>query len=372
MTSFQSFLCHAAPFTLAAILAAQAPNATPAKPGANDPFTGGDEKAMRAAGVVAYGPFPWADKLRTEDVDKVLGEQRIQWLETEHFLLGCTLGACSAPEDPDARQLLNAELARMRKRHGKFPDRASKLEPWLRLHLYAQRAEALYADFATLVGYEAGDGKHMGQRDKIPIVLFQKKSDVARYLDRFCGHKSELSQRCWYSATGAHGFVLGAEGDEVRDEATVHAHFRFLLVQTFCDTVGGLPYWLSLGLAHRYERQVPTRAILAVPKDGENVDQGSQHQWLEKMKKRAQHEKLLLPFHELATQTDFGYWAHLQAWSRVEYLLTLDRAKFRAFVAGMRGGFGSARQAEQLDTLYGFTPDVFDAKWREWVLKAAK
>jgi hypothetical protein len=365
------------PFLLLAPLLAQAPppdtsakDAALPTAGAKDPYTGGAAKAMQAAGVLAYGPFVWANDQRTEDVERVLGENRIRWIETEHFLIGCTLGTATAPEDAEARKLTNAELARMRKRHPRFPDRASRIDPWLRLHLYAYRAEQLYGEFATLIAH-AEDGTHLGQKGKFPILLFQKKSDVARYLDRFCGIKSEMSQRCSYPATRQQGLVLGAEGEDPYDEATVHAHFRFHLIQLFCDASGGAPYWLSLGLAHWYERQVPCNVMMAAIKDEESVDQDTQNKWGAKMKKRAQHEELLIPFHELATKTDFGYWAHLQAWSRVDHLLATDRAKLGAFLVAVRQG-GAARQVEQLELVFGMTPEDFDAKWREAVLKGPK
>lgn len=342
------------------------------KAGPKDPFTGGDPKAMQAAGVVAYGPLMWADNLRTEDIEKVLGEGRIRWMETPHFLFGFTLSTATPPDEAEPRKLLNADLQRMKKRFAKFPDRASKLEPWLRLHLYAHRAEELYTQFATMFGHDDKSGTFLGQRGKFPILLFQRKSDVARFLDRFCGRKSEVSQRHYYGTTGQNGFVLTAEGDEPRDEATVNAQFRYLLAQSFCDAAGGVPYWLSTGLAHYFERQIPSRMIMAAIKDEESVDQDTQHQWSTKMKKRAQHEKLLIPFQDLAGMTDFGYWGHLQSWSRADYLMSLDRAKLTVFLQGMKGGWGASRQIEALDKAFGLTPEAFDAKWREWVLKTYK
>jgi hypothetical protein len=361
------------PLFLVTMLPAQAPD-TAAKDaevpiaGAKDPFTAGVPKAMQAAGIVAYGPFPWAHGGSTDEVDRVLGENRIRWIETAHFVIGCNLGTANAPEDPEARKLLAAELARMKKRHPRYPERAGKIDPWLRLHLYAHRAEELYGEVAKLVGHDDTSGTHLGQKAKLPLLLLQKKSDVARYLDRFCGMQSQMSQRVWHAATGRQGIVLGAEGDDPYDEATVHSHFRFHLIQVLCDASGGAPYWASLGLAHWYERQVPCNVMLATIKDDEAVDQDTQHKWAAKMKKRAQREQLLIPFQQLATQTDFGYWAHLQAWSRVDFLMTTDRARFGTFLAGVRGSASSAAQIEQLDRALGLTPEAFDAKWRAWVL----
>ena len=339
------------------------------KAGPKDPFTQADPKAMASAGVVAYGPFVWADQLRTEDVEKVLGPGRFLWLETAHFLIGFNLATTALPEDAEARKLTNAELQRMHKRFAKFPERASKIEPWLRLHLYAQRAEELYAEFQKLIGHDDASGTFLGQKGKFPLLLFQKRSDLARYLDRFCGKQSQMSQRHYYGKTGQHGFVLAAEADEPRDDAQIQSQFRFLLLESFTDAMGGVPYWLELGLAHCYERQIPSRLMMAAPKDDESVDADTQHKWPTKMKARAQHQKLLIPFSDLATRTDFGYWAHLQAWSRVDFLMQLDRTKFGQFLSGMGTAAGIGKQVELLERVYGMDPETFDTKWRDWVLK---
>jgi hypothetical protein len=343
----------------------------PATAATNDPYTGGVAKAMATACVVAYGPFAWANNLRTTDVDKLLGENRIRWIETAHFLIGSTLGTANAPEEAEARRIMNADLARMKKRHGRFPDRASKIDPWLRLHLYAHRAEELYAEFAQLTGHPPGSPTHLGKKGKFPLLLLNKRSDVARYLDRFCGMKSEMTQRCHYPSSDQCGFVLTAEGQDPYDEATVHAHFRYQLIQAFCDAAGIAPYWLSLGLAHWYERQVPSSVMIATIKAEESVDETTQNKWGAKMRKRAQHQQLLSSFRQLAIDTDFGYWDHLQAWSWVDFLMTRDRARFGAFIAAVRNP-GLSVQVEQLEGVLGMTPDAFDARWREWALQSDK
>lgn len=347
-------------------------DAEAAKAVREDPFTLADPKIMAQAGVVAYGPMLWADNLRTEEIDRVLGENRIRWLETAHFLIGCNLAATGPVDDGEARKLQNAELQRLHKRCAKFPERSAKLDPWLRLHLFAQRAEELYAEFAELVGHADANGTFLGQKGKFPVLLFEKRADTVRYLDRFCGIKSQVSQQYLYSKTGQHGFVLSAEGDEPRDDAQVHSQFRFLLIQVFADAFGGLPSWVDHGLAHSFARQVPSRLMMAVPKDDEAIDQQTQHKWPAKMRARAQHEALLIPFADLLTKTDFGYWASVQSWSRIDYLTQLDEAKFREFLRGLGGGGSGSRQLELLDRLYGMDSAAFDQRWREWVLKTYK
>lgn len=338
-----------------------------------DPFTGAEPKAMAAAGVVAYGSLLWADNLRTDDVDKVLGPGRVLWLETAHFRIGCSLATVAPPEDPEVRKLLGAEMARMKKRHARFPDRAGKLEPWLRLHLYAQRAEELYADLAKLLDHDDAGGTFLGQKDKLTIALFQKKSDLARYLDRFCGRKGETGQTVRLGTTAAVGVAMTAEGQDVYDEAQLHSLFRNLLVGALLEAAGGAPHWLSVGLAHVEDRKVPSRLMMVAIKDDDHVDQDTQHKWHAKMKGRVRHAELLTPIAELATQFDFGYWQHLQAWSRVDFLVAADRAKFGELLRKVRGGSGgAAAQLEALRTVYGLEPEAFDARWREWVAKTYK
>ena len=339
-----------------------------------DPFTGAEPKAMATAGVTAYGSMMWAGGFRTDDVDKVLGPGRVLWMETKHFRIGYNLASAAPPEDPEARKGLGADLGRMKKRHPRFPERAGKLEPWLRLHLYAHRAEEMYADVAALVGHDDTSGTFLGQKDKFPIALFQKKSDLARYLDRFCGQKGEDGRRVHFASTGQHGIAMAAEGDDPRDEAQVHSLFRNLLAGALLDAGGDTPYWLKCGYAHVEDRKSPSRFLVVAIKDDDHVEAETQHKWHAKMKGRVRHAELLTPIAELATMYDFGYWQHLQAWSRVDYLLATDRAKFGALLRAMRGGnsFNATAQFEALRTVYGMEPADFDARWREWVAKTYK
>jgi len=360
--------------SLCAFVSAQQPGSTKdddavVKEGPKDPFTGGDEKLMQALGVVSYAPLPWADNLRTTDIEKVLGEGRVLWLETAHFRIGCNLGLTALPQEPAARKLVNAELQQLNKRCNKLPSRASKLGAWLRLHLYALRAETLYADYAELIGFDAAAGTHLGQKDKFLILLFQKKSDLSRYLDRFCGMPGTVSQRYRHPISSQEAIVMTGEGDDgPRDEASVYAQFRFLLVQSLQDAAGSTPYWLSLGIAHWYERQVPCNMMNAAPRADESVDQESQNKWPAKVKGRIQHDALLIPFTKLTTMTDFGYFAHTQVWSRVDWWMQQDRAKFGQFVRGLLADGSAARQLAVLLEVYGQEPEACDAAWRRWVM----
>jgi hypothetical protein len=181
--------------------------------------------------------------------------------------------------------------------------------------------------------------------------------------------KQQSSTRFTTPKSGQGLVLIAAEADDFHDEAAVHAQFRFLLMQTLQSVMHGLPYWLTLGVAHHYEREVPTILINCGMRENEHVDPGSQHRWPQKMHARAPRESLCVPFATLCTATDFGYFEHVQCWSRVDYLLTLDRAKFGKFVAGLAGNGSSSRQMELLEQQFGVDCETFDKQWREWVVK---
>jgi len=341
-----------------------------AKEGLKDPYTKEDPGLMARLGVVGYGPLVWANHKRTTDVDKVLGEGRILWMETEHFKIGCNLGFVGAPKDPVARRQLKDEMKRLNKKCSKIPSSKSKLGPWLRLHVYAQRAEDLLAEFSELSGH-GQPGKPLGQKEKLLLLLFEKKSDLARYMDVFGGRRSSQTQRL-HHATGHFSVVLTAQGDDgPRDSETVNAQFRFFLLQMFCDAAKGAPAWLSYGLAHGYERQVPCNMINCGVKANESVDPATQYQWDRKMLKRSKHESLCIPFMKLCREFDLGFYGHVQAWSLTKYLME-DREKFQLFLRSVLGKPSRNRQIQALQAAYGMTPEELDVAWRKWVKKAHK
>lgn len=367
------------------------------KLGPVDPYTGGDAAAMALAGVVAYGPFPWADHVGTADIDRVLGEKRFLWLETAHFKLGSSLKSIGWPEDGDARKQLQDEVKALRKKLPKVPERPKKLDPWLRLHLAAQRCEKGYAEFQQLIGVTDADfpgkgprppeGAYLGLPGKFLLLQCQKKSDAARYLDRFCGEKGDTSMRYHHQKTFQQVHVMAVEGFEGFDESGLHGHMVYGLWHNLANGYNGfaypLPNWLVEGLAHWHARKVQSVFLNVQIRDDEAVAEENQANWPAKVRARAQHEGAFFPFSAMAEWSkweDMGYHAHAQSWSRVDYLLQTDRAKFGALLKRLKSappdGTYDAQGAQirtmatkLLGELYGLDGPGFDRKWREWVLK---
>ncbi|MCA8966696.1 MAG: hypothetical protein H6838_15925 [Planctomycetes bacterium] len=367
------------------------------KIGPKDPYTGGDEELMKAAGVVAYGPFPWADFKTTADVDKVLGEGRILWMETAHFRFGLNLKSAPFPEDSKMRKPLQAELKELKELLPKVPERTRKVNPWLRMHLAARRCEAAYADLQKLLGVtdadfpdrgkESGQGPYLGQPDKFLVLMFQKKSDLARYADRFCNMKVDDSLRYYHTQSSQLLFGFAAEGLEGFDEAGLHAHMLYAVVHNLLNAYRGyyyqLPLWLEEGVAHWYSRKVHADTINVQILDTEAVAEDKQANWPVKVRRRAVHDGAFFTFEQMAAWEKFdemGYHAHSQAWSRVDYLMQTDPEKLGLMITKLKSVPpipGAQVPAAQIRTLaqkllielYELDGPTFDEKWREWVLK---
>jgi hypothetical protein len=366
------------------------------KMGPKDPYTGEDKKLMATAGIVSYGPFPWADFKTTADVDRVLGERRVLWVETAHFRIGLNLKTVSWPESSDQRKALQEEIKQLHKLLPKLPERPKKIDPWIRMHLYVQRLEACYADFEKLIGATdsdfpakgktPGEGAFLGMPDKYLVLLFQKKSDLARYGDRFCGSKEDTSMRHYHDQTHQMLFGAAAEGLEGFNEAGLHGHVIYGVMHNLVNGYQGfsylLPLWFDEGLAHYYSRKVESDVINVQILDTEAVAEDKQNNWPVKVRRRAQHEGAYIPFEKMAKWEKFdemGYHAHSQAWSRVDYLMQLSPEKvgqmlkqLKSLTAPMEGmpPVTLANMAQKLlIELFDLDAATYDQKWREWVLK---
>jgi len=181
--------------------------------------------------------------------------------------------------------------------------------------------------------------------------------------------------------------AMAAEGLEGFDESGMHAHQVYALWHNLMNGYNGfsypLPHWFGEGLAHWYARKVESEFLNIQIKDDEAVAEEKQNNWPVKVRRRAQHDGAWFKFVAMAAWDkwgDLGYHAHSQSWSRVDYLMQLDRDKVGMMLRKLKSvpsEHNYEAQAPQirmlaqklLFELFEFDAPTFDQKWREWVLK---
>src|SRR5688572_8185956 len=106
--------------------------------GANCPYCKGDAELMAKAKLVSHGGFEFGIN-DTAKIDAYLAAADIRWLESEHFQIGLALSPHKVKEEE--KKKVRAELAKLAEVLPEVDTRTKILDPWLRLHLYAQRCE---------------------------------------------------------------------------------------------------------------------------------------------------------------------------------------------------------------------------------------
>jgi uncharacterized protein YifN (PemK superfamily) len=210
---------------------------------------------------------------------------------------------------------------------------------------------------------------------------------MARYMKRFCNTEANESMRFYHKQTGQMVLAVSQEGMEGFDGPGLQAHVIYALWQNLMNGFRGynypLPMWFSTGIAHYYSRQVKTKFVNARITDTESVNRDEQNKWVKKVFRRSKHEGATLSYEQLSAMNNwekFGFHAHMQSWSRIDYLMTLDSERLGLIIDKLKSVPSSGdwdAQAKQLERMlpkllfnvFELDGATFDENWRKWVLK---
>lgn len=370
-----------------------------------DPYTRGAPEAIDRAGYVSLGPFPWMAGVRTEDVEKTLGEGRVLWVETAHFKVGSTLATYRTSADRREDKKLRAELERLAKKLDRVEPGKNRLDPWLRLHLFAQRLEDQYAEFMKRFGFDdrdflparepapsgspsMGSGPYLGMEMKSTVLLTEKSSTLGRFL-RFYSDREEACSGRGRLEGGTMFFGQSAEcvrqygyGLDAALHCAVAADLAFSLVDGFRDNYSSSPMWFKCGLASWFSRRIDERWTIYARGTTFTFDDDS-WKWAPRVRGLVAHD-LAIPW---STMLEWTRWeeidgpGHMVLWSRVDWLLSRKDADLRAFLIGMteslvdvpeieRARVSRAWQEDSLRAGFGGTSAELDTRWKEHVLKS--
>ncbi|MHC5062907.1 MAG: hypothetical protein ACYTG5_02900 [Planctomycetota bacterium] len=373
-----------------------------------DPITKNDPKAMQKLGYVSYAPIPFGQRGRTpvssDEIDAHLHYEQILWAETKHFLIGLAVSTYKVSKMAQRRQI-RAELTRMQERSGlkRINPKSTRLDPWLRMHLIAQRLEEQYALMADWLGVTdasfpdgpsqrirgqyMGEGLYLGQESKYPVLIFENDSSFDDYLKNFIGARSGGGQRWNFKEVGSlfYGIGLDSKDEEARlmDDTALHANLVFSTTHNLVDGYKhynyDLPVWITEGLAHYFERLISERDNTFTRDEGSTVATTKKWQWRNEVKSLLSKGDMA-PFGEIMAWREFGQIdtpGHLGIWSRWDYLMSLGKDKFADFMGSMKGMIDSdgkqtnerlvAASRIHLREAYGLNPITLDERWKEWV-----
>ncbi len=363
-----------------------------------DPWTRGEKADLKRAGYESFGPFHFAEGIETVDIEETLGGTRVLWVETAHFKLGSLLGTYVCPSDDHEKDKLRDELARLAKKLPRLRRDSGKLDPWLRLHLYAQRLEEQYADFLArfglreeefpaLPGKESGpmgSGPYLGQPLKFTVLLTAKSSQLARFVKRFLGQdevgyfRGPLPGGTWFLGTSAENMKgMGTELD-----SALHALVAEEIAQNLCDALRGgkrsRALWFTHGLGMWYQRRIDERWSIDVPRVSPGNEDDS-WRWEPRVAGLVSNGFVASWDEMLAWKDQPGLEArhHMTAWSRVSWMLAQEKADLHALLLGLcepeddavDDAQRKARGVKALAAGFGKSPAELDEAWRKWVAR---
>ena len=360
-----------------------------------DPYTEGDPAVL---GYVSYGPFPWAKGHTSNEVEDTVGATSILFLETEHFRIASTLESYQPQGDRVEKEHLEKDFALLKKKIRRFKP-PTKLDPWLRAHIYAQRLEAQYADFRDRFGFtdeefapeaqtEDGPklgGPFLGQKSKHTVLLSQTQAGLGRYLERYIGHSNEYSYRwsfgdCYFLGINQEGQIhIGRELD-ICLHVALSATLALNLVESFRGTGHESPLWFRFGLSHYYARRVDPRWNVWGAGGHSNWEVDRQWVWEPRIRGLVENEAV-------TSWRDMLSWTardqvkardHMIAWSRVRWLLEEEPDGLRALILGLtdplqgetpqeKAASSLAHQLAAFEAAYGKTPEELEKEWARHV-----
>lgn len=390
----------AVPFLLSLFTAANAAQQFVPAHADHDPYIGAGALALDSAGYLGLGPFEFGCNHTSLDIVTLLPDERIVWIETPHFRIGCGLPAVSVSGSREWQEHLRAELTVL---SGKLPGINPKtrvLDPFLRAHLCAQRLEVLYRDVLLLLGRSDDDfpavpghdprqperflglGRHLGMQAKFTVLLLAKSTNLQRYTAAHHGWATGDPTRHLDHRVGSLRIVAAGDtahhigDDEEALAALLTYHAAQALYSGYRSFGHQLPAWLPHGLALRHARQISTRIPLLPMRDEAQREQ--YRQW-QKQLGVMRKDWSFTPLERLFAVVDEARLdpaESLQSWALIEWLASDRGEQLRAFVHAMKAPFHErlrfptneellARQQAALQAAFGTDAVGLEAAWRQ-------
>ncbi len=360
------------------------------------PYTKGERELEKKLGYARVGSMPWRGSVDSRAVQENCGGVPMIFVETEHFRIASTLNTYRIPNDREERARLKEELDRLEEKLGRLKAPKRELDPWLRVHLFAQRAEDVYRRFHEDWGIDpssyASQGPHLGFPNKFLLLLCERKSEYGRYLRIYEDSDVEYSYRTGWTGDGmlvCSSFEAVAEHWKKEKDMPLDSILTCLvecciaanLVDGWNGNLFRAPTWLVYGYAHAVQKRFDPRFPYF---DGRTTVYGLEDdktEWRPRVWNLVSNDFFASADEMFRWQAygDLNQRDHMVAWSKVSYLLEEREGDREAFLTALcpRARYGSepdlearvAAQGSALEAHFGLTPAGLDEQWARWVKK---
>lgn len=358
------------------------------------PYCKNDPKILERCGIVRHTNMPFG-KGTSDDFKKFLTYANPIFIESKHFRIAMTLPDYSIPENDWKRY--EAELEKLSKVLPGFRAKEHKLDPWLRIHLLAQRCEDRYERFLKVIQlkdedfYERtigkpyrGEGRYLGMRDKFEIVLLRNTREFTDTLRDQSGSTTKLTKREHFVDRGCLSFFIPCEGD-LKPDDQLWAHICHNLGHNFILGYKYYSYeppkWFEEGFAHVMEKEVHDNYNSFDSEESALAEMTHADDWFQETLKIIDRKRAasLADLIHKKSFSEISKEDHVIIWSKVDFMLKVYPAQTAKFLDAVRGrlndkGFpdGSDLTGIQRNILkehFKLTFLEFDAAWEKWVRK---
>jgi glutaredoxin len=362
------------------------------------PYCKGDPATMEKAGIVSHGGFEFGKEESTAKVDGVLPSADIRWIESKHFELGFALAPHKVK--PEEKDRLRAELTKLQAVLPLVDPKAKVLDPWLRTHLFAQRAEEVWDRWLEIFQVKESDfppkgyvwdmkakymgiGPYLGQNAKYEILILPSEAALQQYLQSQFGLLIKKTQRWNLPPKDTLSVTIGAGTENLREDEGLHGHLAFNLAINLLDGFKhysyDTPIWIREGLAHFMEREITQRYNTFDSAEGGVAEMSRKVKWEPEVKKLLLAGKLprLAEVLSMREYSDLTLARHYAVWSMTDFLIRTKPAEYARFNEALHGimddkGYADSSNLlevhrERFREIFGWSYADFDRIWMEWV-----
>jgi len=382
-------------------------------------------KRMQAAGVVGHGPFLFYTT-NSEEIAEHVDNKKLMWVETEHFRFGCDLKSWKIPVKE--KKIYLAELTEFAKAFPHLnPKKIKTLDPWMRIHLMAWRAENAYQQLLKLFGWSEdpfltlpaedvfadavdnnwndtlvqvwkdgpkrkeglpqwiGLGRYFGMPMKHEVMLLINEDEIGTLKRDYIGLLDSHPQR-WHNDWRPFGenpvsrsmwFGIASKPEKIKHDRHLHnAMLHNVIINLFDGYMLYLyeaPVWIRVGLGHHFTQTNDPRYNMYDLDEGITEFSEDSKEWLKSIKLIVAKDDIqgFVNLAKMRSYGDIDFDAHVESWSKIVFMQQHDPVKFAKWILLLKNNpeFTANIDAQRsaLKEAFGWSFMKADNLWVEWV-----